>query len=263
MIQYIAIVPHSPVLLPHFLSEEKQSQLSSQTTVALEFLARELYCSKPDTFFIISPHAPVSAGAFLMNVNPIYKIDFSFFGDFGEYPFFSGDIETISWIQSYFRQNDIAFRSISNESLDYGTSLPLFYLGKNLKDVKIIPLFSSLLGKEEHYHFGKELAVALGKNSRRIAIIISIDLTKSDIEEDSKSVFPFDEHVLTLFKQNQLKRLSNIDHHIVENSNSCAQNPLLILAGIINNLKCYPKLLSYERMYNSGLMVGTISLDSL
>jgi len=77
---FAAVVPHSPVLVPS-VGKEHLKKLK-KTVAAMKRLEQDLYASHPDTILIVSPHGPVEADHFTLDLNETYACDLKDFGVF-------------------------------------------------------------------------------------------------------------------------------------------------------------------------------------
>jgi len=132
---FSAITPHSPILLPS-IGKENLKRLES-TQKAYKKLAEDLKKSSAETIVIISPHGIVQSTSFTMNLNPQFSCNFEEFGDFSTKFSWLGDVGLAYKIREKL-ETKAPLQLVSEESLDYGSSVPLYLLSENLSAIKII-----------------------------------------------------------------------------------------------------------------------------
>ena len=143
-IVFSAITPHPPVLIPE-IGKDNLKKLK-QTDDAMKKLEQEFYAVKPDSVVVISPHGEVLKDSFNINLNSDYTANFKDFGDFGLELKFKSDYMTIQNIRAADETGDAAPLSLtSQEELEHGFSVPLYFLLQHLKDIPIVPITYSAL----------------------------------------------------------------------------------------------------------------------
>ena len=258
---FSAIVPHPPILIPCIGKENLQP--IAKTKMALESLEKDLYAAKPDILIIISPHGRIDPDHFTINLADHFEINFENFGDFSTKVEMAGNISLMT--------NDrerIADKSpiniISEPKLDHGVGVPFYYLGQNLPNIKIIPVYFSLLDNQAHLNFGKNLKETILNADKRIAVIASGDLSHCITENAPEKFNPagkeFDEKLVELLKQEDLQGLVNLDKTLIENAAECGLRSILILLGILNNINFETRILSYEAPFGVGYLVANLEL---
>lgn len=263
MLQFSAISPHPPILIPT-IGKDNINEIKN-TQDALRSLEQELYSAKIETIIVISPHSSLIADdAFTINTNPKYKLAFKEFGDFSTEIELNADLELIHKIKSKFIDTDISIISTASEELDYGSGVPLFYLSQNLKNVKIITIGYSMLDYKTHFEFGKKLKNIIFDSNKRIAVIASGDLshrlTKKAPAGYSERGKEFDEKLIKLLKKKDIDGILNMDKHLIEEAGECGLRSIIILLGILNNVNYNTEILSYESPFGVGYLVANMKL---
>lgn len=259
---FAAITPHPPILLPS-IGKEHAAKLE-QTQKAMEKLEQELYSSKPDLLFIISPHGELFANSFAINLCDSFRANFELFGDFVDRLEFKGD--TVFFTVN---KEEIAAKSpiniISVPELDHGISVPLFSLAKHLPNIPIVPIYFSMLDNQTHYEFGKALKDSILTSDKRIAVIASADLSHTLSDESPAPYHPdgkiFDEKLIKNIGTFDFLSLINMDQKLTDNAKECGLRSILILAGIIGDMSCEPEILSYENPFGVGYLTANIKLS--
>lgn len=259
---FAAITPHPPVLVPA-IGKDNVKKIE-QTKTAMEKLEEELYSAKPELVVVISPHGEMSADSFTVNLSGNYEINFEPFGDFATKLQLKGDTVLMT-----LGKEKIATKSplniISEPVLDHGAGVPLSYLMRHLPQVPIVPLSFSMLDNQAHVEFGKSLKELILSTDKRVAVIASGDLSHCLTDDAPVPYNPagkdFDRTLIELIKKCDIQGIINLDPKLVEDAAECGYRSLLILAGILSDMKCRPEVLSYEGPFGVGYLVAEIKLD--
>lgn len=262
-IVFSAITPHPPVLIPEIGKDNLEKIVKTQE--AMKKLEQELYVAKPDSILVISPHGKVYDDAFNINLSAKYKANFKDFGDFGLELEFKSDYMSIQQIRAADEtQASVPIILSSQEELDHGLSVPLFYLTQHLKDVPIIPITYSALNYQNHFDFGKFLHRQLSKLDKRFAIIASGDLSHKLTKDAPAGYSPkgqeFDDKLVELIKNKDTQGILNIDPKLCQEAGECGLRSIIILLGVIEAFNIEPEILSYEGPFGVGYMVCNFRL---
>lgn len=256
MLVFAAITPHPPILLPAIGKENLN--LIERTIKAMEKLEQELYAAKPDVIIIISPHCPILADSFSILQAKKYHSTLEQFGDLSAKLEFKADLELIHKIKECF-ETKIPLTLISQEELDHGISVPLFYLTRHLKDVVIVPIGLSLLNFQRHFEFGQVLKEEISKTNKRVAVIASGDLSHRLTPDAPASFSPqgkiFDQTLIDLIKKKNAQGILNLDPNFVEEAGECGLRSIIILLGLLQKIDYQPEILSYEGPFGVGYLV--------
>jgi AmmeMemoRadiSam system protein B len=255
-----AITPHPPVLIPE-IGKDNLPKLA-KTEAAMKKLEQDLYAAKPESLVIISPHGQILDSAFNINLSADYTASFKEFGDFSLELKFKSDYMSIQQI----RASDEAQKSVpivltSNNEIDHGFGVPLYYLTPHLKDIQIIPIVYSALDINQHFAFGQYLHQQLSKINKRFAIIASGDLshrlTKDAPGGYSKQGAVFDKKLAALIKKKDISGILGLDQKLVEEAGECALRSIAIMLGIIETMNFSTEVLSYEGPFGVGYLVSS------
>jgi MEMO1 family protein len=255
------IVPHPPIAIPSI--GQTNLRYVRKTKKALEKLSAEFYHAQPETVIIISPHANILADAFIINHSPILKGDFEKFGDLTTKLEFINDIGFAYQIKETL-ETTLPIVLTTDEKLDYGTTIPLFYLAKNLKQLKVIPMGNSLLDRKTHFAFGEQLKHIIINSSKRIAVIASADLSHCLTRKAPAQYSPlgkvFDQEMNNLLKNKKHQEIMDLDENLIKESSECGYRSILILLGIFNQINYEMDILSYEGSLGVGHLVANLVL---
>lgn len=254
-IVFSAIVPHSPILIPQ-IGKENLKRLDA-TAKSYNELALDLEKSSPETILIISPHGIMQTNSFTMNMCPNYTGSFEDFGDFSTKMNWNGDVGLTHRIREKL-ETKAPLQLTSQEKLDHGTSIPLFLLTQKIPRIKVIPLYYSGMNLEAHFNFGKLLGHEALFNKERIALIASGDLshrlTKDAPGGYSTKAKKFDKKLIDLLQKNKFSELTKFSQAEIAEAGECGLKSILILTGVLENIKHKPQLLSYEFPFGIGYL---------
>jgi aromatic ring-opening dioxygenase LigB subunit len=261
---FAAFTPHTPLIIPHIGKEHVT--LLEKTTESFEYLANELYASRPDTLIVISAHAQLLPEAFTINLSPAFNISFHDFGDVVTALQFRGDVGFAHHLKERLETSQQVIMS-TNEDLDHGIGVPLFKLlepfGKN--PPKLIPIMYSLLSFEHHFSFGVKLQQEILNSTKRIAVLASGELSHRLTKKSPAGYSPkgaeFDNQIKDLLEKNQTKKLLELKPSFVEEAGECGFRSLLILLGILNSMNYSTKMLSYEAPFGIGYLTSYFPLS--
>jgi len=261
MICFAAFTPHSPLLIDS-IGKENIKQLT-QTKEAMKKLSDELKSSHPDVILVVSSHSFMHENAFTLNLHDQYVVEFHEFGDLSTSMEFEPDLELVSSIQSEAKKHSVPFMLESHASLDYGCGVPLFLLSDEIKP-RLVPVSYSGTDRKQHVAFGRMLNDVIQQSHKRIAVIASGDLSHSLSSEAPMGFHPegkeFDDMMIRAVEQKSISKLLSFDEDQIEKASECAIRPLLILFGIIDQLKVRSENLSYESPFGVGYLVAQFHL---
>lgn len=254
---FTAITPHPPFLIPN-IGKEKIEEII-KTKEALENLEKELYISKPQLIIIISPHSGLYENAFSANANTIHVSAYEDFGDLSTKKEWQGTPSFAAKLSHACKNKNIDLQLVSQEKLDHGASVPLFYLTNHLKDIRILPLGYSRQNAAEHLKFGEVLKEVIMEDDKRIAVIASGDLSHN-VSKKKKTGKNFDEKILQIIKEKSIAELIELDSSdLIKKADECGYRSILILLGIIKNMNYNLDNETYEHPFGVGYLTGSFS----
>lgn len=262
MLVFSAITPHSPLLLPT-IGRKHQTKLK-KTLTSIQEIEKDLYISKPDTLIIFSPHGTSAPSSFAINFNSNYKTNLEEFGDFSTKLTFRADSLLIERIQHFLRYScDLKINLVTEAFLDYGTTVPLFFITQHLPKISIVPIFDSGLSLEDHYNFGKHLHEKIVSEKKRIAVVASADLSHCLTNKAPGGFSPigkkFDHQLVHCLKEKDIDGLMELEG-ITDEAKACGLKTILMLIGALGALNYSPKLLSYEGPFGVGYLTAKFKL---
>ncbi len=256
MINFAALVPHPPVIIPE-INKDKEDKLD-KTVDSMERLASELAEKEPQTIVIITPHGPFHPEKINIGGTPKFKGDLLDFG--AELDFeINNDLELAQAIAKQASSEGIPatiYRPTKEYSrLDHGVVVPLYYLLDEIGSVNLVSITYS--GTDRNYHFA--LGETIGEIAKNldydISIIASGDLSHKLVDKNSTGYQigkEYDQMIVDYLDDGDIKSLIKIDPKIIDQAGECAYYSLLILLGAISSYKYQPEVYSYQAPYGIG-----------
>lgn len=254
-IVFSAITPHPPLGIPS-IGKENAVHLK-KTLEAFQKIEQDLYASKPDTVIIISPHGKTLQDSVNINLYPEYEGTFEEFGDFSTKLAFKSDSSSIQEIRTEYEVHEKKLIVLtSNPKIDYGISIPLYFLMQHMKHVPIIPITPCGMDLKTHHKVGRHLKRVLSKTDKRFAIIASGEfshrLTKDAPGGFSERAEEFDKSIINLIKKHDTRSILHFDTNLSEEASECCLKVISIALGLMMGIKYSVKILSYEFPYGVG-----------
>lgn len=254
---FTAITPHPPLLIPS-IGKEK-IEIIKKTKQALENLEKELYVTKPQLIVIISPHSSLYENAFSANANTNFVSAYEDFGDLSTKKEWIGSPNFAAKLSQKCKDKKINFQLISQEKLDHGASIPLFYLTNHIRDVKVLPLGYSGRSAMEHIEFGEALKEVILESDKRIAVIASGDLSHN-LSKKKTDENGFDKKLISQLKTKSIANLIELDSSdIIKNTEECGYRSILILLGILKDMNYSFDGGTYEHPFGVGYLTANLS----
>lgn len=245
-LQYFAIVPHSPVLVPGIGKDSLQK--ISQTVASLKKIHEHLKEKTIETIVVLAPdeHRKKHTHALSLYTAQNYEATFDEFGDLATKITCAGDPVLADFIKRNLT-NDLTMRYISSPKLSYSASVPLLYLLKGLptKVLVITPPDRSL---KSLFEIGQKLQRALQESPRTIACIASGDF--------SRNVPHLDQEFLTALRNDRLKKFFKMPLSNIQEAGACGIPVCALFFGILDCMNTSQNILSYEAPLNVGQLVS-------
>ncbi|MCD6470917.1 AmmeMemoRadiSam system protein B [bacterium] len=262
MLSFASICPHPPIIIPTIGSKENL-EIVKKTINGYKELEKRLIEVNPDVILIISPHGPLFADAFSINLSEKYIGNFQQFGDFSTELEFKGNLGFTYKIREKL-ETKLPVIIVNEEKLDHGTLVPLYYLTQKLKNFSIIPIGYSLLDYQKHLEFGKIIKEEILKSNKKIAVIASGDLSHRLTFDAPAGYSPkgkiFDEQLIKFLKNKATNSILKMDPKLIEEAGECGFRSIIILLGILQDLNYQPEILSYEGPFGVGYLVMNFKL---
>jgi len=252
---FAGITPHPPLLIP--MIGKNQIKKIAKTQAALRQMEAELYATRPQIIIIISPHSGLFANSFTLNAHTDFVSNFEEFGDFSTQKQWPGAPSLAAQINDLCQRKDIPLQMVSEQKLDHGAAVPLFYLTEHLKDVKILPIGYSKLNAVSHFHFGGALKEIIMSAKERIAVIATGDLTHG-LPKSKTVKETFDAKLIHCLRHKIFGNLMELDgSYLQTKANECGFRSILILLGVMKEIDYSFKDYVYEHPFGVGYLTGS------
>jgi len=261
-IVFAGIAPHSPLLLPH-LGKEKTLDLQ-QTTEALFELEKALYLSYPDIIVLISDHNRLYKEIFTVLGNENFVTSLEKLGDIKTKEEFKGSPVFAGSVATALRKDGYKIHNNSQEKLDYGSSIPLLFLSKHLKNIPIVPIGPAEKDSKELFEVGVSLRELFLEQKKRIAIL-ALGNGSHCLSEGSPAGYHadgkvFDDTLKTHLENRNSMGVLQMGDALVKNAKQSLYNPTCMLLGILKNTQTNFQNLSYEHPFGIGYLVGNFEI---
>lgn len=256
MIVFSCFVPHPPLLIPE-VGKDNINHLK-ETLEAYHNIEAELYARKPDVLLVISSHSP-NHQSFSINQQPKVAINFKRFGDLVTQLEFNNDI-ALGYKIKEATETEIPIILSSEQNIDYGAGVPLFYLANHLPNCQVCIVHPAKeLDYAQHVKFGEMIKEQLEGYNKRVAIIAAGDLSHR-LHQDSPAGYSpraqeFDQKIIKILAEKDFDSLLKFDKFLAEEAKECSLRSLLLLLGIIKDINYEPQKLSYQAPFGIGYLV--------
>lgn len=260
-IVFAGIAPHPPIMVPEVGHD---AIVDVRTSIAaMGELTRRLIASGAETVVLISPHAPLDPKAFVAYPGPILYGDFANFRARETKVEALLDMELLQEIaQEAKEQSYEVIRTRSGESMDHGTTVPLYFLQRNGWHGRVVALGYSFLSNEDHLGFGACVKRAADKVGRPVAFVASGDLSHRLKPEAPAGYDPkaylFDAAVVAALRANSPQRIIHVDQDLRKLAGECGYRSLLVALGATQDSPSSCEVLNYEAPFGVGYLVAQL-----
>jgi AmmeMemoRadiSam system protein A len=267
-IVFACVSPHPPIIV-HEIGHGRERG-TQKTIDALEQVAREMAEHRPDTAILFSPHGPAQPDAFAILTGP--RADASLDAwDAPQVTFaFENDVEAASLIREEAQQTGVPLEPLERwryrdstgswcDGLDWGCTVPLYYLRPGLGEAKLVPLCVSYLPPHQHFALGQAVAKATERLGKRAVIIASADLSHNLNYDPAGPLF--DETIQKAIAEWDVKTVLEMDIAFRQQAAEDAVLSLSFLMGALDGLPARPRVLSYEGPFGVGYVVAAIDIE--
>lgn len=256
-----AIYPHPPIIIPEVGRTETEKVQA--TILAVQNLSDKITKAKPDTVIIITPHSNFNPHFFNAYSDDMIEGGFANFGAPEAKLSFQNDT---GFVENLDHQSKNFFNGLnkipSGTSLDHGSLVPLYYLDKAGYKGKIVVINYSGFGPAEHAYFGELIAKVASMLGRKVALIVSGDLSHKLSQTAPGGYHPdahfFDEDVVNSIKKGDYTYLMNISPILRKKAGECGFNSIMVGVGAVGKKPDRNEVLSYEAPFGVGYIVATL-----
>ena len=261
---FSGIAPHPPIMVPE-VGRESIFDVQASIDAMAEF-TRRLIASEAQTVILISPHAPLELDSFVAYEGHQVHGDFANFQAPDTQFTAEVDDELLNAICKVAHENNYQVHGLSDNRLDHGTAVPLYFLLRNGWRGKVVALGYSFLSNEDHLRFGNCIRKAVEAVDRTVAFVASGDLSHRLKPEApagyNPSAYIFDETVVDALRSNDPERIVEIDPNLRKLAGECGYRSMLVAIGATRQLQSSCDVISYEAPFGVGYLVAQLSARS-
>lgn len=257
------LLPHSPLLIPEI--GRANHEFLAKTTAAYQKAKTDFIEAGIETVVVISPHNRIRENFFILNAAPEMEISFPEFGFIPPKNFLKGDVLLSDKIKNVLK-DELPLRNLSDNVLDYGSAIPLYLLKTPETNFKILVVSpADDLSLEENFKFGLKLTEIIEAEPKKIALVVSGDLSHRLKRKSPGGYSPkgakFDNKLIEYLSdpENAKNNILHMDKRLISEASECGLKPLVILLGMMDNIKWEPNILAYQTDFG----IGYLSLEFL
>jgi aromatic ring-opening dioxygenase LigB subunit len=261
-LQYAAILPHPPILVPEIGKNEQKG--IAATRKAVEKIFNQLKKIDFDTLVIISPHGLIGRESVPVMNSARFCGSLGAFGAASLEFKFKGDALLAQKLIETAENYGLGVQGSDKQNLDYGTLVPLYFFNEKKISGRILPIGISYASRQTLYAFGDIIKEAAEVTKRKIVILASGDLSHR-LKKDSPQGYSevarnFDQIIVSAIKKKKPKEILELSHDLAEEAGECGIRPISILLGALNDLKIKTSVLSYEAPFGVGYLVASMEM---
>ena len=263
------ITPHPPIIVPE-IGGARQPEVED-TIRAMRSLSGLVAEAAPDTLILISPHAPLMREAMGVCIAERYEGSFSAFGAPEVGLELEGNPELANAIMRGALERQVSVRPLGASDgrpfpLDHGALVPLYFLAQAIRPApRLVLLAFSLQGLPAHVDFGQAIVEVLRAHLGRTLFVASGDLSHRLLPGAPAGYSPqgaeFDARVVEAVRQGRLEDLLSIPESLRETAGECGYRSLLVLLGMLQDLRYGARVLSYEGPFGVGYLVAMLDME--
>ncbi|MFA7410713.1 MAG: AmmeMemoRadiSam system protein A [Tissierellaceae bacterium] len=268
-----AIYPHPPIIMEEIGKGEERK--ASKTLEGVKALSRFIKEKSPTTIIVITPHGPIFRDAVAISTDP------DLYGHFGNFGYrqiqfsYENNIPLVKKIINNAMEEDIMVATVDEDlsrsynidrDLDHGSLVPLYFVDKEYKDFKLIHISYGILPPRDLFRFGKAIKRAVLESVEDIIVLASGDLSHKLSPQGPYEYSPygkeFDQRIVAIIGEGRLEDLIDFDLELAEKAGECGLRSFMIMAGILDNCRIRPQVLSYEGPFGVGYCTAKIDIES-
>ena len=254
------LTPHPPILLPE-VGNGREREISA-TGQAMRAAAEEVARWNPDVLIVSSPHtilygdyfhiAPGDGATGNMSAfrAPQVRIEVQYDAPLRR--------EIIRWAQA--ASLEAGTLGQRDASLDHGVLIPLYFLRKAGVNCPIVRMGLSGFSPLAHYRLGQCVAKAVEKLGRRAVFVASGDLSHKLKDDGPYGFAPegpvFDKAVTEAMASGDFLKFLTMDPALCHRAAECGLHSFQMMAGALDGLAVWPRLLSHEGPFGVGYAVA-------
>ncbi len=253
MLNFAAITPHPPIIVPGVGNQEDLTEVAD-TVDSMNKLAEDFKKKKIATVIVLTPHGTLSEETFNVHSSDCFTSSLpgallSFDGN----PELSDEIAELKNV-----------KKIEDGSLDHGASVPLYFFQQKSSGFNVVPITFCMKSRKIHFNFGKRLFKLIQEKEEKIAVIASGDLSHklkpsapAGYSEKGKE---FDKNLIDLLSKKDTEKIIEMDEKLISEAGQCGYRSILILLGVLSQIDYGSEVLSYEGPFGVGYGVVKYNL---
>ncbi len=264
------IFPHPPIIIPEVgRGEEKGAE---KTLNAVKKAAEDIRNDRPTTIILTTPHAPIFQDYIYISDEDKLTGNLSKFGAGNVKLSFMNNTGLVSSIITYAAEEgifsgglpeDVAKKYRISKELDHGALIPLYFIGKELKDFKLVHIAIAGLPFIDLYRFGSCIAKAVENSDEKVVFVASGDMSHRLTHEAPNGYNEkgkiFDDILVESIKKVDIERLLNIDENLCEEAGECGLRSFIMMFGALDGYDLKPEVYSYEGPFGVGYSIAKIA----
>lgn len=263
------IFPHPPIVLPE-IGMGKET-LALKTIHAMEACSEKIAALGPDTIIITTPHGPMFSDYVFMSEGATLSGDFSSFGHKELKYSFANNLLLSKAIKTSALQKDIQCGDLTEDQyrdfrvkggLDHGALVPLYYIGKKLKDFKLVHISIADFSNKELYSFGMAIKEAISNTPGNFVFVASGDLSHKFSTESPYGFSPkgpeFDQKLMDALEKSDILGILSIEASLCREAAECGMKSFIMMLGANDCVDLSVKILSHEGPF--GIGYGVVEL---
>lgn len=254
------LLPHPPTAIP-VLDKNAETKLRN-TVQSLKEAAKEIAALQPDTVILITPHGPRFQGHYYLPSQKRVSGDFSAFGDKKHILGFDNDVELGKKLENAGAGKNVSVGFIDDKTmkrnnipydLDYGVTVPLYYLTKEYTSFRLLPVSLGDGGPKDHYRLGILLRDVIRDSFEGNAVVIA----SGDMAHGTgETAAAFDKTVKQLLLKEASEELLSLDPAVKADCEECGLDVCRVLLGTLDGFAYLTNLLSYEAPFGTGYLAA-------
>ena len=248
-------VPHPPLIVPE-VGGGKESAVQA-TIDSYHAVARRIAQIRPQTIFLISPHATSYADYIHISPGDSASGSLSKFGAPKVYTV-KYDAPLAQEISLLCGGEDFPAGTLGERepSLDHGALVPLYFINRYFTDYQLVRCAVSGLSRREHYRFGMLVRKAAQQLGRDTVIVASGDLSHRTAADGPYGFMPegpeLDRQLVEIMRLGNFGDFFSLDPALVEKGAECGLKAFIIMAGALDGRTVGTDFYSYEGVTGVG-----------
>ncbi|HEX3028292.1 MAG TPA: AmmeMemoRadiSam system protein A [Clostridia bacterium] len=264
------IFPHPPIIVPEVGKGEEKG--AEKTLNAVKKAAEEIRNDRPTTIILTTPHGPVFQDYVYISDEENLAGNLSRFGAGNVKLSFVNNTDLVSSIITYAAEEgiysgglpeDVAKKYKITKELDHGALIPLYFIGKELQNFKLVHIAIAGLPFIDLYRFGRCIAKAVENSDENVVFVASGDMSHRLTNEApygySEKGKIFDDILIESIKNVDIERLLSIDEHLCEEAGECGLRSFIMMFGALDGYDIKPEVYSYEGPFGVGYSIAKIA----